>query len=123
MAAIHAAAFPSGDRWDMTAMADLLAMPGALGCIDARGGFILARSAGGEAEILALAVLPEARRCGLGRALLDCVLARTGGSPVFLEVAADNAAAMALYLAAGFAECGRRRDYYAGGRDALVLRR
>jgi ribosomal-protein-alanine N-acetyltransferase len=42
---------------------------------------------------------------------------------MFLEVAADNAAARSLYAAAEFVEVGRRRRYYAGGADALVLRR
>jgi ribosomal-protein-alanine N-acetyltransferase len=42
---------------------------------------------------------------------------------MFLEVSERNAAARALYAAAGFAEVGRRRRYYADGADALVLRR
>ncbi len=41
---------------------------------------------------------------------------------MFLEVATDNAPALALYTAAGFVEVGRRRRYYAGGSDALVMR-
>ena len=45
----------------------------------------------------------------------------------FLEVAADNAAAQALYARAGFAESGRRRGYYrrpdGSGLDALVMQR
>lgn len=123
LAAIHAAAFPPAERWDTRAMAELLAMPGAFGFIDARGGFILARLAGGEAEILTLAIQPALRRQGRGRVLLDRVLKHVGDSTVFLEVAADNAAAGSLYAAAGFVECGRRRDYYGAGRDAVVLRR
>jgi ribosomal-protein-alanine N-acetyltransferase len=46
-----------------------------------------------------------------------------GAVAMFLEVAEGNAAARALYGAAGFAEAGRRRRYYADGGDALVLRR
>jgi ribosomal-protein-alanine N-acetyltransferase len=42
---------------------------------------------------------------------------------MFLEVAESNAAAQALYMAAGFAEVGRRRHYYSDGTDALVLSR
>ena len=44
---------------------------------------------------------------------------------IFLEVAADNAPGQALYRGFGFAEVGRRRDYYErniGRVDALVLR-
>ncbi len=121
LAAIHAAAFPPGERWGAAAMAELLAMPGAFGFIDPAGGCILARRAGGEAEIVALAVMPAVRRLGTGRALLQRAMA--GGEPLFLEVAADNAPALALYAGAGFAEIGRRRGYYGLGRDALVLRR
>ena len=87
-------------------------MPGVLGLLDPRGGMLVARCAGGEAEVLTLAVVPAARRRGIGRALLARALAAMNGAPLFLEVAADNAAAMALYGAAGLRPCGRRRDYY-----------
>ncbi len=97
-------------------------MPGAFGFIDARGGFIMARRAGGEAEILTLAVAPPARRQGVARDLVTAVMAAVADLPVFLEVAAENAPAQRLYAAAGFTECGRRRNYYGLGRDALVLR-
>jgi len=89
-------------------------------------GFILVRQAAGEAEILTLAVAPAARRRGLGRALVNQALASLDHADLFLEVAADNAAAIALYEGAGFAAVGRRRGYYArpeGRADALVLRR
>ena len=123
LAAIHAAAFPPGERWDANAIAGVLATPGAFGLLDARGGMLLARSVAGEAEVLTLAVAPHARRRGLARALLDRAVAMLGDAPLFLEVSAQNTAALALYGAAGFEACGRRRDYYGAGRDALLLRR
>jgi ribosomal-protein-alanine N-acetyltransferase len=93
-------------------------------------GFIVVRAVAGEAEILTLAVHPEARRLGLGRALVQAAAttARTFGAEAFwLEVAVDNAAATALYAATGFEPAGRRPYYYArpGGErvDALVMRR
>ncbi|MEN0075727.1 MAG: ribosomal-protein-alanine acetyltransferase, partial [Paracraurococcus sp.] len=49
--------------------------------------------------------------------------AAPGAAAMFLEVAAGNAPAQALYAGQGFAEVGRRRRYYADGSDALVLRR
>jgi ribosomal-protein-alanine N-acetyltransferase len=52
--------------------------------------------------------------------------ASRGSARLILEVAADNAAALALYRAAGFTEIGRRADYYhrADGRmTALVMAR
>ena len=82
----------------------------------------------GEAELLTIAVLPEARRLGLGRRLVGRFIYQArlrGADSACLEVAEDNADARALYLAAGFAEAGRRRGYYRTPEgkavDALVL--
>ena len=75
---------------------------------------------------LTLAVAPAARGQGLGAMLLAGAMQGAvlrGAGEMFLEVAAGNAAALALYRSAGFAEVGRRRRYYADGSDALVLRR
>ncbi|WP_374189442.1 hypothetical protein [Paracoccus thiocyanatus] len=46
-----------------------------------------------------------------------------GARAAFLEVAADNAAALALYAGAGWEAVGKRRDYYASGIGAVVMRR
>lgn len=126
LAAIHSAAFPPGERWGADAMALQLALPGVIALIDPRGAMVMARIAADEAEILTLAVHPDARRQGLGRALLDKaaqMVAERGATALFLEVALRNTAARALYTAAGFAEVGRRRRYYADGDDAMVMRR
>ena len=125
LAAIHAAAFPAGERWDAGAMAGQLAQPGVFGFIAATGGLVLARVAADEAEVLTLGVMPAARRTGLGRALLDQAMAAAaarGAAWMLLEVADANVAGRALYAASGFAVVGRRRRYYPGGGDALVLR-
>ena len=141
LALMHRACFPE-DPWDAASFARLLALYGVFGYLawldeprrrrpgdDALGGFILARDLGGEAEILTLGVLPRMRRLGVGRALLDAVMAEAGrrrlGS-VVLEVAADNAAARRLYGATGFVRVGTRPRYYRrdhGAIDALILRR
>ena len=93
-------------------------------------GFILSRLAGGEAEILSVAVASARRSRGLARALLNLHLRRLAGlgtNAVFLEVDEDNEPARRLYQRAGFHEVGRRPGYYQQGRDkaatALVLRR
>ena len=93
-------------------------------------GFILSRLAGGEAEILSVAVTSARRGRGLARALLNLHLRRLAGlgaHAVFLEVDEDNEPARRLYRRAGFREVGRRPGYYQQGRDhaatALVLRR
>jgi len=80
--------------------------------------------AAGEAEILTLAVAPPARGQGLGRRLLLAAIAHArvlGADTMFLEVGADNPAALALYARLGFAKVGDRKGYYQG-RDAFVLR-
>ena len=93
-------------------------------------GFVLARTAADEAEILTLCTRPAARRRGVARQLLACLakqLGKQGAVSLFLEVGADNAPAIALYQSAGFAEVGRRSGYYAGVEgglsDAIVMRR
>ena len=120
LALLHASAFAK--PWDASAIAALLAGPGGF-AFAADDGFVLARAAGGEAEILTLAVRPAARGKGLGRALLLAAIAEAralGAATMFLEVGADNPAALALYAGLGFANVGKRKAYY-DGRDALVL--
>ena len=128
LATLHAACF--SDAWDAMAIAGLLAGPGAF-AIHCQDGFVLARIAGGEAEILTLAVAPHARGKGLGRALLQAAIARAeeqGAHAMFLEVGSDNPHALALYAGLGFTKVGMRKGYYSsvsggsGDGDALVLR-
>ncbi|OYU78202.1 MAG: ribosomal-protein-alanine N-acetyltransferase [Alphaproteobacteria bacterium PA3] len=78
-------------------------------------GFLLIRVVGDEAEILTLAVEPIQRRAGHATALLDAAkqdLAKANVSRLFLEVAADNSSALALYERQGFAQIGIRKGYY-----------
>lgn len=125
LAAIHAAAFPPRDAWGEDAIALQLALPGAFGLIDERGGMLLGRITVDEAEVLTLAVAPLERRQGIATGLLRATTERVrahGGTAMFLEVAIGNAAALALYHREGFIEVGRRRHYYSDSSDALVLR-
>ncbi|WP_370207567.1 ribosomal protein S18-alanine N-acetyltransferase [Aeromicrobium sp.] len=79
------------------------------------------------ADVAALhrvAVAPTHRRRGLASQLVEAgrdAARERGAERMLLEVAADNDPALALYAAHGFAQLSRRRGYYAGGRDALVL--
>ena len=77
----------------------------------------------GEAELLRIAVSPEARGQGLGRRLLEACqreLAEEGLVHLFLEVRPSNAAAIRLYETCGWRPCGRRLRYYADGEDAVL---
>jgi ribosomal-protein-alanine N-acetyltransferase len=126
LAALHAAAFPPAERWGADAIRLMLEMPGAFGLHLPGAGFVLARVAADEAEILTLAIASAMRRRGHGGALLAAAMAQSvlrGAREMFLEVSDRNIPARALYAAAGFAELGRRARYYADGSDALVLRR
>jgi ribosomal-protein-alanine N-acetyltransferase len=82
-------------------------------------GFVLYRIVVGEGEILNLAVAAEARRRGVGRALLKAVLPLA--ELWHLEMRESNAAARALYAGCGFDEVGRRKGYYADGETAVLL--
>jgi ribosomal-protein-alanine N-acetyltransferase len=87
----------------------------------------LAVSPPAEAWVQNLAVRRDRQRQGVGRALLEALLAEAtlrGVSRVLLEVAADNVAAQRLYAAYGFEAVGRRRGYYQpSNTDALVMMR
>ena len=133
LARVHAQCFPE-DPWDAAALAGVLAMTGAearLAEENARTvGLLFATIIGEEAEILTFGVLPEARRRGFARALLGDLYVRAralGASRVVLEVAADNAVALALYESEGFRTVGLRNGYYHRDRgppiDAWLLRR
>jgi ribosomal-protein-alanine N-acetyltransferase len=130
LASMHASAFEA--PWGEAEIAALLAGPGGFAVIaeeNEADGFILCRAIGGEAEILTLAVRPQARQRGLGRGLVEAaaVLAKQANAEaMFLEVAEDNDPAMGLYQSSGFRLAGRRPGYYRRGdeaTDALVMRR
>ena len=133
MAAAHVASFD--EPWGADEIAALLEGPGGFAQLvrdpqtGAVAAFILARAVADEAEVLTLAVDPAHRRAGVGRTLVEAaavIAAAAGARALFLEVASDNDAALALYRSAGFARVGQRPGYYrrgAGAVDALVLRR
>jgi len=137
MAAIERASF--SDPWTPAALAStlrydhirvlvaedagVLAGDGAAGPL----GYVVAMIAGTEAEVADLAVAPSARRRGVGRALIDRLLAELaegGVQAVFLEVRESNRAARELYESRRFLGIGRRRGYYRNPvEDALLLKR
>jgi ribosomal-protein-alanine N-acetyltransferase len=132
LARIHAACFDAA--WDATSFRGLLETPGMLAFVakDAAEtdlqSFILVQLAADESEIISLGTDVSARRLGLARALLKTATTEArsrGAKAIFLEVAEDNSAALALYYDCGFSLQGRRKSYYerkSGAADALILR-
>ena len=78
-----------------------------------------------QADIQTIAVAESARRHGLGRTLMQRMIAEArdrGAKEIFLEVRADNPAAQSLYDSLGFEQIAVRPRYYLGGVDALIMR-
>jgi ribosomal-protein-alanine N-acetyltransferase len=128
LARLHATSF--ADAWSADWIAKLLAQPGTFALLarEETGGFVLVRTAGGEAEILTLAVAPAARRRGIGSSLISAACRKAeemGAEAVFLEVSRANEPAKMLYARLGFREVGQRRGYYqtpgASKEDALIF--
>jgi ribosomal-protein-alanine N-acetyltransferase len=125
-AAIHREAFSAlGERgWTRRDFGGLLSSPGVGGFLlvadNDDAGLALWRTVADEAELLTIAVRAPWRRAGGGRVLLHAAIERIKGAGVhslFLEVAADNPPALALYEKTGFQAVGGRPAYYR--RDAL----
>ena len=126
LAQLHAAAFTSGRPWSADEFASLCAE--AHTCLTtAEHGFALWRAVAGEAELLTIAVAPDRQGRGIGTALMRDWMAEAAqqADTAFLEVAADNAPACALYGKCGFAKVAERPAYYSretGKVDAWVMR-
>lgn len=132
IAALHGVLFDP--PWGEKAIAGLLDHPASTAFVAVIGnpkevaGFMMGQLAADEGEILSIGVSPKWQRRGLGRLLVEGLaraLKRAEARRMFLEVAADNAAALALYRVLGFSETGRRKGYYqrkdAPSVDALTL--
>ena len=135
IAALEAAAFSM--PWDAASIRAELDNPLALWLV-AEGeagdggartvlGYVGSQTCFEDADILNVAVLPAARRRGIGAALmreLEVRLAPKGVERITLEVRASNVAAIALYTGLGYVQVGLRKGYYEKPReDALILQK
>ena len=122
------------ETWNEAFMGDVIKDPGTSVLLAGDGGpntivgFVLARVAADEGEILSLGVSKSCQRSGVGGRLVEAIkriMVRAEISNLFLEVAEDNLAAVNLYRQLGFRDVGRRKDYYRRHNgetcDALVL--
>ena len=100
----------------------LVAMDG-----ESLAGYVGSQTVMDETDMMNLAVAPQFRRQGVGKALVNALVAslkELGSRCLTLEVRDSNGPARALYAKLGFAEVGRRRGYYRDPReDALILRK
>ncbi len=122
-----------GEAWNAGQCLGMLSLPDVWLSFAEAGdrtvGFALSRLLIDEAELLLLAVEPEVRGRGVGRALIERtveIAIGKGAHRLLLEVR-DGNQALDLYQGSGFSEIGRRHDYYRGSdgttRDALTLAR
>lgn len=124
LATLHAAAFFPERGWSPGEIQSLCASS-LVHCHAEAHGFALVRTIADETELLTLAVDPAFQRRGIADTLMRTWLETSTAERAFLEVAADNAPARALYAKYGFAETGRRKRYYprASGKavDAVLM--
>ncbi len=90
-------------------------------------GYIGSQTVLGESDMMNLAVSPEYRRQGVGRALVQALVDRLRqmeSHSITLEVRASNLPARKLYESLGFTQIGLRKDYYEKPReDACILKK
>ena len=90
-------------------------------------GYIGSQSVCGESDMMNVAVSPDYRRQGIGEKLVEELalqLKAAGNECLTLEVRVSNAPAIALYEKLGFAQVGRRPNYYRNPKeDALILKK
>ena len=119
------------DPWSEKSIASELENPLSVWLVAVDGGqligYVGSQTVLGETDMMNLAVAPEARRQGTGRALVLALvdsLTEKGSHSLMLEVRASNTPAQKLYESLGFSQVGRRPKYYVNPReDALILRK
>lgn len=118
------ASFP--DRWKIEEILHFIEHPcglcmGAFRTDGALVAYLLSYLVQGDLDIVSVATEPSRRRQGLAARLLRRVWDGPGVKRVMLEVAVDNAPAIALYKKLGFEIKGLRRKYYRGTGDAHFM--
>ena len=127
LSVIHKRSIEVPAPWSPRTFEGFLSARGAI-LVSEEQGFALGRVIVDEAELLTLAVVPEARRRGIAQkclAAFECKAEAMGATRAFLEVAETNSAARALYQSAGWLENAIRSDYYrvpeGGTINAIVM--
>jgi ribosomal-protein-alanine N-acetyltransferase len=109
-----------GEAWTRSQCAGILPMTGVRLKLAMNAGevvgFSLYRTVVDDAELLLLAVAPDAQGRGIGKRLLEHFIEdskKKGAARIHLEVR-DGNDAIRVYEAAGFVQSNRRRNYYHG---------
>lgn len=129
IAALERACF--SDPWSEQSVASELDNPLSLWLVCREGehvlGYVGSQTVLGESDMMNIAVAPDARRRGTAQLLIGALtqqLRERGSHSLSLEVRPSNAAAVSLYRKLGFAQVGRRPNYYRHPKeDGLILRK
>lgn len=121
--------FEPGIAYSLAEIRRFLSVPGAECLLEESGGELRGFALGypdppDVARVITLDVHPAARRGGLGRRLLETLLARlaaAGAERAVLEVDVRNEGAIAFYQGLGFRTTGRIPSYYGEGLDAWEM--
>jgi ribosomal-protein-alanine N-acetyltransferase len=123
--------FESGISFTRGQIRDFVRRPGAISLVAERGtearemvAFAIGQVSGSRAHVITIDVAASARRSGLGRTLLEELLARfaaAGARTVRLEVDLRNAPARRFYESMGFEETRKLPDYYGYGLDGMRM--
>lgn len=126
VAAIQKVSFRPGLAYGISALTLLRIMPG-VGFLVARAndlpvaGCVIADRSHGDLRIMNLAVHPDARRRGIGTALLQAIEAEMPGGNVMLMAEQWNTDAQRLYERDGYSRKGLAKDYYGHGRHGVRM--
>ena len=129
VAALEAMCF--SEPWSEKSVASELTNPLSLWLVALEGesviGYVGSQTVMGWSDMMNVAVHPDHRRLGVGKALIEELirqLREQGSENLTLEVRASNENAKALYAGLDFMEVGRRKNYYHNPKeDALILRK
>jgi ribosomal-protein-alanine N-acetyltransferase len=123
--AIERRAFPT--PWSLSMFVLELSKPDGI-CLGAwmekaLGGYLICARYDEAYHLMNIATDPAYRRQGIGRAMIDALIDRTGvDANITLEVRVSNTPAIALYESYGFRGVGTRRRYYSDtGEDAIIM--
>lgn len=125
---IEEACFP--DPWSKEMFFDAFSLPICHGVVAEEEGEVIGYACQTvlfeDAELLNIAVSPQHRKKGVGRAIIEKIEQKAtelGAERLLLEVRVGNEAALSLYRSFGFEDLSVRKRYYEDGEDALVMQK